>query len=493
MDPSSSFHEEAMWWNMTHQITGVTLNDTIALGKESFKSNIYIKNDTTATIIPRLIVDGNTIFGIYQGYNGSDMNYSAVFSANGSLPIQSKNYTWNISISDYYLTATTPNITFYRPIITSCGDGNLTALVFKTYDEDTWAYLNNSDYNIQVNLKTSDLTYLYSYLASLTQNISICVYPSFADYIADITLLYSKSGYPQRSWYDYNVRLDNSTKNVRVYLLNTTNAFLVDITTRDQYALPAKNVLIQVQKFNYTDNMFYNMTIAYTGEAAETFAYFERYVTAYKLILTDTANAVKNTYVDYFITQTPIELRTATTFSYHYNQFTGISAGCTYSNDTKVLSCTYDDPNSYLTSITLAVREAKMFGYSYICNETQTAHSGIFTCDLSGSSNSTSGFYYSLVGSIIGSPEATTIFADGAISKSSAVVFGASGVIYAMFIIILLFFVGIWKPVVAVVLGFIGFLVSYWIGLLNVGTAPLYMLGALAVMVMLIIMRGQRQ
>jgi len=229
------------------------------------------------------------------------------------------------------------------------------------------------------------------------------------------------------------------------------------------------------------------MTKVFTGENSLGFSYFERYNTPYRLVLSSPTNTVLNTYNDYFITTTPITLRTTETFTEYYTKYTGVMVDCDWDNATKILSCNYADIDDTITEFRFLVREARIIGSMTICNETSTLNSGVFICDLSAITNSTTGYYYQVVGVVLGS-DYNQILAEGNIIRDSVIGYmGSSAPFLALMLVVTMgSLLGIWKPAVAVALSIAAVIFAVYLNMLLITEA---MIGALLVVGALVIIK----
>lgn len=459
-------------------------------------AHLQITNGTGLPTISSayLTVGGTQLIGSFVNYNGT-INYDGLMSVGANTNTSEvKNYVWTTGIYyggvTRYQNVTSANLTVSQMVVTFCNNATVTALIYKTYDETTWTYLNNSDYSIIVSLRAGTIQRNYSAISNNTMNISICVSPASSSYTADIQLIYSNPIYTQRKWYEYNLPISNATINKQVFLLNSTNSFLTNFLIKDVYGIVTSNAVILIQKYNYTNNRFYNMTNTISDTVGNGFIYLNRYSTPYRIVLTDFTNAILNIYSDYFVNDVPVSLRTTFTTQNYQGYFDAITRNCNYDNNTKVLTCTFNDPNSVITQIDFNVHTSGMWGYQTICNETRYAnYSGTFICDLSSVDNATKGYTYSLTVRIIHSPEYAALLYQGFIFRPWPVIYGASGALYAFLIIIFLGFFGVWKPIVGIGLAFFGVVLSYWLGLLDFTTNPMFIVGMLVALFLILAWR----
>jgi hypothetical protein len=388
------------------------------------------------------------------------------------------------------MTLVTGNISIYKLTVTGCGDGNLTALVYTAWDEKTWENLPSADYKVTVKVYNGLTSQTYSFTANNSNNISICIYPSYATYSADITLLYSVNNtYPQRTWYDFGTQLTNQTVTKAVYLLNYSEAFITTLKTYGSTLGITTDVWLLIQKWNYSSNSFVNMTSLFTAGYGEAFTYLNRYDTPYKIILMGTDGSVLNTYTDMFVTTSPLYLLTTITTLSTFEKLTTISADCSLDNSTMLVSCTYNDPLEYLTNISLSVWEAKYYGFQTLCTDTQTAHSGTLNCDLS-LSNSSTGYVIYVIANV---DNVDWVLYHTSTKGALPVGFGTDGLFYALMLVVTLFFVGAFFGPTPAILGvLLGTIISLWTDFILVGdgTTKSAMTGIMIIIAVVLIWRG---
>jgi len=446
----------------------------------------------TSTVI--IDIDGVNRTATYLGENNSLLNYSYTFNVGTITPIsQSKNWTWYSKISYLGLsrnvTLTTVNVTIYKVTVTDCSSG-LPTFVYKTYDEENGTYLNDSNYNLRVVTRSGNITTTYSSAIVGQRNITVCLFPNWANATADLSLIYSgqtNATFPQRTYYNFGVVLTNVTQIQNVFLINTSRAYLVNIDTRDQYGSVAPNIVVYFERFNYTSNQFFNVTNVFTTEGGTGLTYLVRYDVPYRIVLRDTIGNILSTYDNYFISASPITLRTVSEVIDVYQRFLDVSHSCSYDGTAKVLTCSYNDPNSILTMVEFKVTEVFNYISTVVCAENKTAYSGEFTCDLSATDNASKGYYYEMNAYDPTDVEYVYALERGNINRPSSSIFGANGVIFALFFFISMFLLGIWKPVIAVMLGIASIFFSYLFGWLNLGTAPIFIFGTLIVLGLFIV------
>jgi hypothetical protein len=428
----------------------------------------------------------NGVFGAYRGYNGT-LNYNQTVIATGGPAIPySVNYTWVANISyggnTRTMSLTTPNVSIYNLIVTACGDGNATAAVWTPYDTRTGQVLNAS-FNVILLLYNSGAARQYSFSISNANNFSVCIYPSTITYLANISMQYVANNYQQGTWYASGFVLNNATKYLSVYLINTTNAYLLDFTVVDQYNTRVANTYVYFQRFNYTSSSWYNETIVHTSEGGAGSVIVERYTVPYKVVIYGAdGTTVLTTYDNYYISTSPVTFVTTRSFNNIYAIIQDISHSCNYDTGTKVLTCTYSDPHNAISYTNFTVATAA--GAS-VCNAGSPLAGYTYTCDVNAYPNTT-GFNFMVTVNIQGY---TATLDQGNINPATTANLGNNGLLLALFIIIPLFFIGAFKPMLAIILADLGFFVSTIFGYINLGPAGGLTMGVLVGLSALILWR----
>jgi len=229
-------------FNATSTLEGATLNASLLMNNYTGLVNV---------IDAYLNASGKNNYGTSSTYNGTT-NFFVSFKVAPISAAESESRTFNWTAVLYYNNITkyrnftSSAITISKVIVTGCGDGNLTSIVYVAYDEDTWNWINASNYYIVIDTASNT----YSFVNNNTENLSICIYPNWASIQINTTLLYTKvnvsESYPQRAWYDRNRFINNVTQVQRVYLINDSIAYKVDVETRDQYNQLANNIFVTV-------------------------------------------------------------------------------------------------------------------------------------------------------------------------------------------------------------------------------------------------------
>jgi hypothetical protein len=387
---------------------------------------------------------------------------------------------------------TTNNVSITTFDLVDCA-GGLPTLSYTTYDEQTWAYAIGSNYYAKVDIWSGNLVKSYSKQVLDATNIEWCITPSYASFNANVSLLYGNtSDYVQRSWYWNNMVLNNVSQNISVYVLNTSHAFLTEIDVQNQFGIRQSDIIVLFQKFNYSQGKYFNMTDAITTGTGGTFTYLEEFNTPYKILLYDRIGNLLNTYEDYFIKESPIILRTTSQLNFLMGYFRQMTANCSWDNTTRYLSCSWNDGSGYMTNVSWYAKENMLFQTTNICNSSSTNSSGTFTCYL-GALTGVKNVYYSLtayigdVGVMLINGNVNTI--TGLSSGSLALLDRNGGVVLALFIVMFMFFVGIWKPALGIAMGFAGFILSIFLGLLDFGGAEFSVVGILLALTIFMVWR----
>jgi len=303
------------------------------------------------------------------------------------------------------------------------------------------------------------------------------MYPAWATFQYNLSAVYTHINYSQREYYIINATTSTPQQNISLFMLLNTSSSLIDINVKDEYNDNVPYVYIDVLRWSYIDNAYRTIAKGVTDSLGHALINLKKYDIPYRFILVRNGRVVKE-YAPMKI-NTDSLLFTITTEAVNiYSRWRSIDYSCGYNNQTKILRCTLVDSSGLMASGKLEVLELKLYGALSLCNNTATGSSITLLCNLENITNATEGFQYKLYAVLDGN---LYLIDSNKVITQPAGIFGSTGVLMTIFIIILLGMVGIWNPTVAMVLTFVGLVVSTIIGLLTLDFMPLVALGILMV------------
>ena len=153
--------------------------------------------------------------------------------------------------------------------------------------------------------------------------------------------------------------------------------------------------------------------------------------------------------------------------SSYFNWWNGISYGCSVNNATRVISCSVVDSSGKMQEVFLKAYKFNMTGKYSVCNSNSTSSSTTLVCVLP-SDNST--YEYSLTSRMCCSTNMYWNLANGIIAGflgSTVSTFGLNGLWAGLFLVLAMFFIGLFNPTVSIMLGSFGLVLAEFSGLFN--------------------------
>lgn len=258
-----------------------------------------------------------------------------------------------ISNSSKILEISAINITYdeYDAITDCSGDNDATSLIFEHFHEESLDEINASlDITFEPTVYGNQSNN-YSFAFSENHSHSICISPPWASYTSDAFGIYYSTTHSQRSYYVYNGTLTNTTQNIELYSLNSSDSDAVVIYIRDATGLFVEDVYIKVQRYYPGTGTYQTVAYLRTDEDGKDMTYLYLNDVYYTFIL-EQAGVVVNTISPRTITDTvddPEEITFSLTGEdLDYYQYGSISVGCAWNNATFILRCTVSDSSNFM-------------------------------------------------------------------------------------------------------------------------------------------------
>lgn len=363
------------------------------------------------------------------------------------------------------------NVTYI--VINVCNDtytsGNSSALNFTMYDEISGdqinATVNNTDFEVTFEywLGSGSVVKNYSY-QNLTNNetssFAFCIHPWNETLQADMDLQYDSVGYSPRTYYLRNASLDNITNNIRLELLDDSEAVKFFVEVREgMIGFPGATV--SISKYFTGEGGYRAIGIRETDVDGKFIEYFELDQTYQFSIVKDGVSYGTITKQS-FCTEAPCEIilqiEEAETDMWqgYYDEFaTNVAYTLNYNDTTKMVTYTFNDLTGLAQSFALDVIETEYNESGAIvfepdgtyCNKTLAAVAGTLSCNLT---NYTQGDF-TAIGYISRSPPKIVDSIKFIISSIKDVL-GVLGIFASFLIIVVIALVGVWNPAVGVIL-----------------------------------------
>jgi len=444
-------------------------------GNETARESFLINVTTDESI---LSVDANLWYnGSYYVGSSSCSGTLCEISRSIDLPLvesptdqtENKSYFWELTI--YNGTSSTTQNTSLRnqnvsKIFISRCDSTYTiqTLNFTAYDEQNLSqldfdFLANFDYWIGEGTVKKN----YSFENTNQNNASICMLQNYS-LKTDATIEYRdgeiNETYGRRNYYFDNEPLNNTQKDIRLYLLLSTEATSFILNVRDNDLISTPQALVYTNRYYPETNTYRVVQIGRTDDNGKTVGFFETEDVLYNFKIT------KNQII---LLQTNNQKVVPESAPYTLTFTTGAGAGdiweditptenldvnLSFNKDKEIVTYKYIDSSGGVTQGRLLVVLTNYSGSDVIiCNLTSSLRSGTLSCNVSGYNGT-----FTATGFISKSPE----IVEKIITFSIAVakdIFGNTGLLMGWFIILVAAMTaifnkiaGIWTTILAVVM-----------------------------------------
>lgn len=159
----------------------------------------------------------------------------------------------------------------------------------------------------------------------------------------------------------------------------------------------------------------------------------------------------------------------------------GFSYSFDFDSSTKILTLDYSYTGDELSKVDLNVYRRSIEGDSSVCTKTSYSDEDILTCNVSTYNSGTFIAYMDITTidqNTIRIPFSFDLF-------EGKEIFGTDGLLWALLIVLVLFFAGIWNPAVAVGLAFVGLLLVAILGLASLPWLFIVLIGIIAIIIII--------
>ena len=452
------------------------------------------------------LLEGTNLFDVKIVYNGTEYGGSLTktnndtYSIYGSLDIPTVTTTLNYSYyfrliyslgagEFLYENTTSYNQTVNPILLYGCNSATNRTLNFTAQTEgnltslSTWNFLATFEYwvgsgTVRKNVSINNLS---------VGSASLCINPSWnLTYKTDATIQYESESYVKRNYYLYNASLTNSTQNITLYLLLTTDSTAFIISVKDGSQLPITDAYIYVQRYYPGTGLFQTVAMSKTDGNGNTVAHFESETEDYRIIVMKDGvviytSPIQKIYCSATPCTLPIQTEAAGVSGWTKvgNLTNLVYSGPTYDSTTNLISYTYVDTSGttnygrlWVYTINSARGKETVIdaGTGLPCNITSTSNAATLICNVTGIQG--------------------TVYAEGYLSRSPEIlvwgvsfiintiksIMGLEGLFWAMIVILVLAIAGVLMGGVAggiagTILGFVG---TAWLGIASFGMITIW-------------------
>jgi len=410
-----------------------------------------------------LIYNGTLKSSVKTSYPNYD-NYISTFITPDIEESQTNlSFYWNYTLYSSTLNYTgnvTQNQTVYAIEIDNCTTYTTRAINFTLIDLDTLNQVNGTlsgYFQAWVDVISSYTSVNLTWGTS--SNFGVCINLPNTEYQFYSQMEYGASGYEDKTYYFQNSTLNNVTKNVNLYLENSTTE--ITFTVTDLNDNPIEDVYIHVLSYNLATNTFTTTEILNTDDAG---------IALGQLVLGGWYKFILNYNTQIVLETTPSIINSATkTFRLNldsnylednYDVYNGIVHTLTFDNTTKTFDFTYSQGDSTPVDVCLKVIRQEVMGDTQLTNVCPTAvASGTIFYTIS--ENVTGRTYLATSYLQFGNNTKTFILKTLSVDFDGQYkTWGLDGVFVTFLLLTTAAMVGIWSPVVAVFLLLIGLIAA---------------------------------
>lgn len=507
---NSWFYEESMFWNTSAGNFNIYLDS--ANYSENDNANVTaVFTDVAAGSVlsvnfTMLMQNGTSIKQTKTattGGNLSNLSISSLFNVGAASisAVEWRNFSSVAVINETLSNATNVSVSVYRFILTNCSASSASqtrTINFSFIDEQGNQPLKNVTMEIVGNV-TGRANSSFSFTLNFTDIASggLCLYPTTTNYSMTFDAIYHTAGYTSRNYRAFGY-FDNVSKQYLLYLLATSVSSEVDFTLKDPIGNKQPGYILDVQRYFYASNSYETVAQAKTDYNGRAFTYLYQPANSFRVVVRNSNGVPVQTFTPVVIDSSvqtgsitggggiyAISLTLGQGTQPIYDQFGNIYAACAFSNSTGVLSCTVIDSTLQATSAVLTVDNMTMDGWVNVCTATGVGSSSTPSCAISDWTKSV--FRYKLD---IYNPDGTFFTAySGSIDYRSLVLdWGTYGFLLTWLAVITMGAVGIWNPIASLALGGGALVISWMLGIFNVGFATVI---SFMVLIMLIVWRSR--
>lgn len=357
-------------------------------------------------------------------------------------------------------------INWTAPYISSCAGGNVTFNITK------WKEPDKSKMNGTLKATFTILGVNYTFNLDSHHEDLFCITPGYSEVKTDAVIEYTNDSYVVRTYYLNNVTISNETQHIPLFLLDSASSRSVIIEALDENYDNIQNIFVKLQRLYIGSNTWETIEMGKTDSQGKVILHVVEEDVFYRLIFEKIGGEVLYTTEPMKFSCLPAYEECKQTFQISGElidpfetlpNLYGVSYSLTYNDTTKLIKFTWSDSTGSTQKGRLLALQQNSTGTNTICDKTTISSSATIICDISAYNGTIN--YYAYIwrspGKLI-SWGTTTII-------SSLNIFGQEGVLWAFFIIILIFLAFAWNPVVAIIASALGFGALTIIGFINLG------------------------
>lgn len=329
---------------------------------------------------------------IYTGNTSYSNSTVLVNLQNVSNTLTSVGDNWSIecrartTLDDYYTDFSIDTVTIQDFTLDNCTISNNTVFNISSFNENTIDPL-AIDIVGTFTYTVGDLTNNFSVEYNNITNVELCLYP-INNYTIDAYFQYETaddSGVQER-YYIRNAQVRNETNDVYLYNFDdTTGLSQLAVITYDNTYSTLEGLIGKLQRYYPGEDVWRTVQVDETDEDGQLLFYVYQNVEDYRIIWEEDGSFYDETAKLKFICalSNSCDASFVVTAPDITDRFTGYTSDITYNNNTGIVTLTWADTNSFVSSVRFLVEKQTFTGSTTICDTTLASSSGTINCDIS--------------------------------------------------------------------------------------------------------------
>jgi len=467
-----------------------------------FRSNnwtVYLESPDA--MAKRIYIDGNqvwssgTSFGGYNqtidvsAYNDGQYHTIKFWTDTDNTNQQFKFYFSGLSgeVIDWYCQAcdnnsecsnVTETRTLTKMLFEECSMGNV-ALNFTVKDEESGDVLDNINFDAAWLLESAWDSLLYNFGLSGESNYEFCLSPSGNDVnitgFVEYDSTNSSYSFPRQYYFQNALINGNSILDIDLFQLSDTFATPVTFTAV-RGASTVEDVLIHVQRYDPGTGTYTLVAMGETGASGQDIIYLRLTDAWYRILAYDGGELAYTGDPEHILDSSYTILLTGgeggmSDYWDNWNALSTINYNLAFNESgTNSFTLTADDGSGAATSMCLKVEKWSMLDgmdeVYYECESSASVTMSYEITDLDATYHAKFIAFFDGGWRLIDSEEVS-------LSLNLSDMIGMDGIIFALLLIGIIAFIGLWNPIASVALTMFGLIISFMIGLINVPWAAL--------------------
>jgi len=425
---------------------------------------VNISNTSLADVNATLIYNGSTYINPSKTDNLINYSFSQALTAPYLENINKTSITfyWNLTTNTgSELITLTQDI--LNTVIDNCSDFTIRAINFTMLEDignNHLAATMEGYFELWVgdgNISKFNISW------GLSSNHSLCIANESSSYNIYAQLEYDGEGtdYGKKNYYFANATLSNETNLINLY--STGNSTQITFEVTDENDDPIENAYVHILKYDLGTDSYTTNSILKTGTDGKDYGELLLYTTWYKFFVYKNGVLLLNTEPTKIVTTSKkLRVTLGGSYSTSYDELNQMTTSLIFNNVTKNFVYTFSNPTGLTKEFCLKVTHRLVTGDNLINFTCATTTSGTILVNIGASPEQGT---YLAYGTVSGSPTLSDKFYEWKISDRGWDTYGQDGIYMTFFVKIAFAMIGIWNPVVAIVLIVLADIIMWMMGI----------------------------